>query len=83
MIIFFASINCCKSYKVNSSKFGTTNLIKHARDGRKNPNRQVDMKQKTITLRKECEGDLSVVRMKFVEFNQEQTPIACKDDNYR
>jgi len=50
---------------------------------RKIPNRQVDRKQKTIDVGKGCKGDPNVVSMKLVEFNQKQTLITCKDNNYR
>lgn len=39
---------CRKPYKTNSSKYETINLIKHAEDYTKNPNRQVDKKPNPI-----------------------------------
>ena len=67
---------CGKSYKANNSKYGTTNLIRHARDYMNNPNREVDKKQKTINVGKKSKDDPNVVSMKLVEFNQGRILIA-------
>lgn len=51
-------------------------MIRHVRDCTKNPNKEVDRKQKTINVGKDFEDDPNVASMKLVEFNQEQILIA-------
>ncbi|WOL16810.1 hypothetical protein Cni_G25598 [Canna indica] len=48
-----ATCNYCKKiYACNATSHGTTNLLKHLRTCEKNPNREIDKKQKTIVLGK-------------------------------
>ncbi|WJX61075.1 cellulase [Trifolium repens] len=67
---------CGKQYAANSSSHGTSNMIKHLKVCLKNPNREVDKRQKTIAIGKESEDDPNSVSLKLVDFNQERTRMA-------
>ena len=67
---------CKKAYACNSSSHGTSNMLKHLKVCVKNPNKEIDKKQKTISLGKQFEDDPNSVSFKLVEFKQEETRLA-------
>ncbi|KAF7831973.1 zinc finger BED domain-containing protein RICESLEEPER 2-like [Senna tora] len=68
---------CKKEYACGSKSHGTSTLNRHLNECPSNPNRIVDKKQKKLGIEKKPEEeDDGLVKLKVLEFNQEECRIA-------